>query len=1308
MNVANEKTENIEHPYEKATILARWTFWWLKDLFKLGLRKSLDACDIYDNLKENDSAGLKVDFEDKWEKEKKREKRKPRILNVIWRISLSKTLGFSVLYSLIDILLRVVQSQCIGGLVLYFSKSGTESHTSVHWYAFGLISCAFLSSSITNPFLMYTYQRGLHIRIALCSMVYSKVLKMRKSSALNGSSGKVINLLSFDTYRFDTAVSLLHHLWKGPIEVLIFGYILYNELDYYGWIGVAFIMCFIPIQITMGKMIAKFRYRVIKQTDARIRTLNEILQGIQTIKIFAWERPFINMVQKIRKKELQSIRGVFIVRGVLCSFSIISRLAIFLTLASYVCFGNVFTPRQVFVVTSCYNFLYDSMLYFWTVSVTSLAECFVSMKRIENFLLLPEGKPLKSEKINFAFSSDDSLEKHSNVMISSHKIVQVNEHSQAKCVIFKNITAKWSAENQSGIIDMDFEIHDKQMIAISGPVAASKSTILLVMLRELEIDSGELIVNGLISYSPQEPWVFDATIRQNILFNEPFDSERYLEVIRVCSLERDLQSLPAGDLTMVGESGICLSGGQKSRINLARAIYRRADIYLLDDPLSAVDTAVGKYIFNNCIKDFLRDKICILVTHQEQYISASNRTIFIQNGKCQKITQNKPFNQTDINAESKKYLNKVQISHDLNAAHTEQVKSRQEHQSIGSISGNVYKSYVESVESPILITVVIGLFVIGQMLISGIDFVVSKWVNWEIDLATHDYVISMKIANITSKDTGSIKAHRIKFLYLYALLIIAALYLVFQRAFTLYIFCLRAARRIHDRLLQSVLHASMYFFNINSSGRIINRFCKDLYDVDYYLALVLYDVTLLCLQSIMSLVLVSLTNTWVAVATLGMSFVFYGMRHMYVSSARCLRRLEALGRSAIISHTNATINGLCTIHATKSEAVLLKEFNSLQNHNTSVGYIFKASTRAIAFWLELLCVLYMTVAIVIFLVLDKEITGGNVGLAITQILSLISLSQWGVRQTAELENNMTSVERIMEYINLQPEEDKAHDDSISKPPENWPANGVIEFINVSLKYTEKGDRILNSVNFKVHAGEKVTICGRTGAGKTSIVKALFRMAYNEGLIKIDSVDISTVPLNTLRSSLSIIPQDATLFSGTIRENLDPFNEHSDDDLWRALDQVELKSIIRVLPNGLDDDALSGGRNLSAGQRSLFCLARAILRKNKILILDEATANLDIAMDYLLQKTIRKHFSHCTVLTIAHRLHTIIADSSRILVMDAGKVVEFDHAHRLLQNSDGFLTKLVNETGPTDAQYLKEIAQLSYEKKSNGICEIRRR
>lgn len=341
---------------------------------------------------------------------------------------------------------------------------------------------------------------------------------------------------------------------------------------------------------------------------------------------------------KIFRKELCGIRAIFIIRGVLGSFSIVSRFAIFLTLITYICFGNIFTTRQVFVVTSCFNFLYDSMLYYWTVAGTSLAECYVSMTRIEEFLLQPEQKPpaTKSHHYNYAFDSDKIL--GTKIILPSamaQPIVEFNETAAEPSVIFDNVTAKWNNESHCGPKKMTFQIRGQQLVAIDGPLASGKSSILYVILRELDIDCGQLTVNGTVSYASQEPWLFDATIRQNIIFIEPYDRERYYKVLEVCGLERDLKRLAAGDLTIVGESGACLSGGQKTRINLARAIYKQSDIYLLDDPLSAVDSAVGKRIFYDCIREFLGDKICILVTNQKQFIKECDRIIYICDGEIQ-------------------------------------------------------------------------------------------------------------------------------------------------------------------------------------------------------------------------------------------------------------------------------------------------------------------------------------------------------------------------------------------------------------------------------------------------------------------------------------------------------------------------------------------------------------------------------------------------------------------------------------------------------------------------------------------------
>lgn len=395
-------------------------------------------------------------------------------------------------------------------------------------------------------------------------------------------------------------------------------------------------------------------------------------------------------------------------------------------------------------------------------------------------------------------------------------------------------------------------------------------------------------------------------------------------------------------------------------------------------------------------------------------------------------------------------------------------------------------------------------------------------------------------------------------------------------------------------------------------------------------------------------------------------------------------------RSPIFSHTNATLQGMTTIRVFKAEQVLADEFDVHQDLNTSASYLFLSSTRAFALWLELTCVVYMATVLLSFLLVGSTNAGGQIGLAITQIFNLITMCQWGMRQTAELENQMTSVERVNEYATLE-SEPALESSPDRKPPKVWPQTGAVRFEDLSMRYTTTSEPVLRGLSFDIRAREKIGIVGRTGAGKSSIIQALFRLAHNEGTIVIDGLPTGELGLHDLRSKISIIPQDPVLFSGTMRSNLDPFGDAADADIWSALEQVELQTFVKKMPGGLDGRMSDGGSNFSMGQRQLVCLARAILRNNKILILDEATANVDPETDRLIQTSIREQFGECTVLTIAHRLHTIM-DSDRVLVVDAGRAVEFDHPRNLLRNTDGYFSQLVGQTGAETAVMLRAIAE----------------
>ncbi|XP_058461266.1 probable multidrug resistance-associated protein lethal(2)03659 [Malaya genurostris] len=1435
------------NPVSKANPVARFTFWWLREVFQTGLKRPIEQSDIYETLSSHQSEQLSYQFDREWRRELK--KRKASFLRVIWGIYGWTMISRGLLYTTVDSFSRVFQPLCLGGLVSYFAPNQTIiSRTEAYYYAAGIVICSLVPVLIFHHFILYIYQIGMKIRIACCSMLYKKALRITKAARTDGLTGQVINLMSNDVAKFDTATSFVHDTWKGPIELVVFGYLIYRQIGVAGLIGIVFLLSFIPLQAWVGKKAASYRLKTAIRTDRRVRFMNEIIQGIQVIKMYAWEHSFSRMVDAIRRKEITGIRGTLFIRAGLLSFNLVSRLSIFLSLVGYCYSGNVFTARQVFIVTSYFNLLYSSMLHFWPLSLTSVAEGLISIKRIEEFLLLPERKMLPVPAGRVAANGHSGTEESEIKLIESAKMANgdgaiildsltttaaaepgkisskrfVNKKGYARRGIFlQDGTASWGKEPNEergkvvGIQEVNLSVEKSQLCAIVGPVGSGKSTLLQVILGELELDEGRLEISGDISYAPQEPWLFEGSVKNNIVFTEDYHEKRYREVVKVCALEKDFELLPHGEETIVGERGISLSGGQRARISLARSIYRKADIYLLDDPLSAVDTHVGKHIFEECIKSYLNDKVCVLVTHQLQYLKNVEHIVLMNMGtveaqgtyrsleaantfpmlaareqeqlaqqdrqiadlvdpegererqqrkplirmsatvprfnvdkgyqQCvastpiippayrmahsnQSLYHPSPFSSCSLvfdgfdddhesaarghrrkanlrpsafTSGSENANNQRQDPADKVAKETARgggAEASKESQITGTVGFSVYQSYFSAVGSVTLIGLVATLFLLAQGTMSGIDYFVSQWVNQEEYLSRNVSGSSSNFTETPSKLEGTIFAAltREQYLMIYSGAMAIMLCLSLNRSFSFFYICLRASIRLHDRLFRGITRATMYFFNTNPSGRILNRFSRDIGCIDIFLPSAMMDCILFFVEFAAIISLVAVVNSWLLLPTAVMGVMFYGLRHIYTNSARSIKRVEALTRSPIFSHANASFQGLTTIRAFGAEKILAYEFDKHQDLNTSAWYLFLATTRAFALWLELVCVLYIATVTFSFLMMENTMSG-NVGLAITQVFNLIFMCQWGMRQTAELENQMTSVERVVEYAEVPSEPPLETVDPLRKPAENWPAKGAINFEYFSLRYSPDSDPVLKDLNLAIEPKEKIGIVGRTGAGKSSIIQALFRLAVNEGLVKVDGVDIGVLGLHDLRKKISIIPQDPVLFSGRVRENLDPFGQHSDEEMWRALEQVELRDSVQRMEGGLDGKMSDGGSNFSMGQRQLVCLARAILRNNKILILDEATANVDPETDKLIQQTIRVQFGDCTVLTIAHRLHTVM-DSDRVLVMDAGRAVEFGHPHELLRQSNGFLRKLVNQTGEATAAQLTTVAENNFRKR----------
>ncbi|XP_073944725.1 probable multidrug resistance-associated protein lethal(2)03659 isoform X2 [Choristoneura fumiferana] len=1124
--------------------------------------------------------------------------------------------------------------------------------------------------------------------------------------------------------------------------------------------------------------------------------MNEILSGIQVIKMYTWEKPFADLVAKARKQEIKQIRATSYIRGVLTSFTMFTtRICLFCSILAFVLENNVITAKQVFVVSSFYNILRQTMTVFFPQGIAQVAEASVSIKRLQNFMLYedtskpvptlseiqtstkPKVKkgeetkeskditPLSPTKSGLEIPRDDSkLTDESNVSketkieeskgngSSNVAPLESGEEEDAELaarveedprgVRLKHATAKWiAAHHENTLTDLSLTIKAGKLIAVIGPVGAGKSSLLHVLLRELPLVAGSVHVGGTVSYASQEPWLFAGSVRQNILFGQPMDRPRYNTVVRRCALDRDFSLLPHGDKTVVGERGVSLSGGQRARISLARAVYKRADIYLLDDPLSAVDAHVGRHLFESCLVGYLRNATRVLVTHQLTFLRDVDQIIILKNGTIAAAgsfetlsasgldfasllargeEEERPTTEpaaADLEESPHGSFRIRQMSiHSLSSvdnltatAPPEGGREEAEMKSAGAVSAQVYGAYLSASGHSLVVTLMVAIAILAQVFGSGSDWWTSYWVNLEEKqpqelmnrIGSNPPATLEAIQNVTQSMLDDVHYEnslisRYECIYIYTGMVVALVVISLLRSFMFFSMAMRASTRLHNKMFSAITRAPMRFFHVNPSGRILNRFSKDMGAVDEVLPAALLDVLQIGLSLTGIVVVVAVVNYWLLLPTLLIGLVFYGLRIFYLASSRSIKRLEGVTRSPVFSHLNASLQGITTIRAFGAQEALVREFDNHQDLHSSAWYLFIATSRAFGFWLDLVCVVYIAIVTLSFLVLGQEVSGGNVGLAITQAISLTGMFQWGMRQSTELENQMTSVERIDEYSKIESEPPLQSPEG-KRPPPSWPAEGRVEFRHMSLYYAPGEPPVLRDLSLIILPREKVGIVGRTGAGKSSLINALFRLAKVEGEIIIDGRETSALGLHELRSQISIIPQEPVLFSGTMRHNLDPFDEYPDHVLWRALEEVELKEAVMELAAGLSSHMSEGGGNFSVGQRQLVCLARAVVRRNRLLVLDEATANVDPQTDALIQTTIRNKFADCTVLTIAHRLHTVM-DSDKVLVMDAGQMVEFDHPHILLSRPGGVLRGMVDQTGRAMADMLARIALQSYSKK----------
>uniref|UniRef100_A0A667ZHL7 Cystic fibrosis transmembrane conductance regulator n=1 Tax=Myripristis murdjan TaxID=586833 RepID=A0A667ZHL7_9TELE len=1290
------------NPATTASLFSKVFFCWLNPLFRIGYKRRLEEDDMYEVLQEDRSKRLGDELQRHWECEVQKatkELRSPSLTKVIikcyWR-------PYAVLgiFTLIEEVIKVIQPVFLGKLIQYFESYQPDDISALHkalGYAAGM-SLSSMSLAVIHHLYFYHVQRaGMKIRVAMCHMIYRKALCLSSAAMGKTTTGQIVNLLSNDVNKFDEVTIFLHFLWVGPLQAAAVVGLLWIEIGPSCMAGMVVLIFLMPMQTMFGRLFSKFRTKTAVLTDSRIRTMNEVVSGMRIIKMYAWEKPFAALVSEVRRKEISKIMKSSYLRGLnMAFFFTASKIILFITFTFYVLLGNTISASSVFVTVSLYTAVRLTVTLFFPAAIEKLFECRVSVRRIKEFLLLDE--------------------------ITKNSALLPREEKGEASVEIQDLICYWDKVRYLSSMET---IHTKH---------GATSSLLSSILGELPHDKGVLKVKGQLTYASQQPWVFPGTIRSNILFGKELNTQKYEKVLKACALKRDLELLPDGDLTLIGDRGATLSGGQKARVNLARAVYQDADIYLLDDPLSAVDAEVGRHLFEQCICGLLKNKPRILVTHQLQYLKAADQILVLKEGHMVAHGTYAELQRSGVDFTSllqKDEEEEQQAPHDISTrtrtlsqnsvlSHTSSVHSVkdgadqlpvkpvltvvEESRAEGTIGVGLYVKYLRAGASVVLLLIVIVINILAQGAYVLQDWWLAYWAG-EQDKLTQNRNHTQNNAT-TELDTNfylSIYAGNLK------TDIDTTIILGFARNFILFNVLVKCAQTLHNRMFSSILRTPVRFFDVNPIGRILNRFSKDIGQLDSNMPWTFVDFIQVFLQILGVIAVAASVIPWILIPVLPLLILFLFVRRYFLQTSRDIKRLEATTRSPVFSHLSSSLQGLWTIRAFGAEESFQKTFDAHQDLHSEAWFLFLTTSRWFAVRLDGLCAIFVTVTAFSCLLLRdrKKLDAGAVGLALSYAITLMGMFQWGVRQSAEVENMMTSVERVVEYTELESE---APWETQKRPPPEWPNQGLVTFDRVNFSYSADGPLVLQNLKATFRPREKVGIVGRTGAGKSSLVSALFRLAEPQGKIHIDGILTSEIGLHDLRQKMSIIPQglftsgkklsltsptsvpqDPVLFTGTMRKNLDPFSQHTDEDLWNALQEVQLKSAVEELPGKMETVLAESGSNFSVGQRQLVCLARAILRKNRVLIIDEATANVDPRTDELIQQTIREKFRECTVLTIAHRLNTII-DSDRILVLDAGQIHAYDEPYTLLQDPDGIFYKMVQQTGKQEAAALLEAAK----------------
>uniref|UniRef100_A0A8C0H8W7 ABC-type glutathione-S-conjugate transporter n=1 Tax=Chelonoidis abingdonii TaxID=106734 RepID=A0A8C0H8W7_CHEAB len=1267
------KTVNDSNPCPElgASFVSKITFWWFSGLVWKGYQQPLQADDLWSLMKENSSEEIVSQFEREWKKYCNRAKQNTEsikykmdqqsgaglveteetqvllqpeqrqsqpLLKAFWNMFGTYFLLGTLSLVICDVFLFSIPK--ILSLFLEFITDREAPNWKGYFYATLLFILACLQTLFEQRYMYVCLVLGMRLKTAVTGLVYRKILVMSNAARRGATVGEIVNLVCVDVQRLMDLIIYFNGTWLAPIRIIISISLLlsWQLLGPSALTAIGVFLILLPLNFVITKKRSHFQEEQMNHKDNRARLTNAILSDIKVIKLYGWEKAFMEKVLGIRKQELQALKS--------------SQILFSLSLSSF----HSSTFLIAFAMFAVYTLVDEQ-------HILDAQKAFVSLTLIN---ILNTAHSFLPYSINAAIQVSCRL---CSRLLDHYFPLHING------ITVRNGTFSWSLTwGDAGLsfCRINLTVPQGCLLVVIGQVGVGKSSLLSALLGELQKLDGYAAVKGTVAYVPQQDWIQNASVEENIIFGDQMDESWYNRVIDACALQPDLESFPAGSKSEIGEKGINISGGQKQRVSLARAVYKKAAVYLLDDPLSAVDAQVGQHIFEHVIgpNGLLKDRTRVLVTHAINILPQVDNIVLMvdgeisETGSYQELLQRNgafaDFLHSYNNPEEKEGcdLQAKAINQDCTATTAPKDAERLtegEKVRTSRVNISIYLDYLRTT-GPLICLYIVLLFACQQAASFCRGYWLSMWADDPVNNRTQQHTeLRVGVFGVL----GVLQAIG-KFGSTAAVLLGGVI----------------ASHKLFQQLLENVARSPMLFFEQTPIGNLLNRFSKETDAIDSIIPDKLKSL-LGFLFSLLEIYIVVIVATPIAaVAILPLTVLYAVFQNFYIATSCQLRRLEAASRSPIYSHISETFQGSSVIRAYKEQPRFILQNDSRVDENQRTCFPGVVADRWLATNLEFLgngIVLFAA----LFAVLSKtHLSPGIVGFSISCALQITGILNWMVRSWTEIENNIVSVERVREYSKT-PKEVTSH--SHNSASQAWPTEGAIEFRNYGVQYRPNLEFALKNINIKINGQEKIGIAGRTGAGKSTLAMGLLRlMEAAEGEILIDGVNIAQRGLQDLRAKITIIPQDPVLFAASLRMNLDPLNQYSDEAIWTVLELIQLKNFVLDLPDQLNHECSERGENLSVGQKQLVCLARALLRKAQILVLDEATAAVDLETDLQIQSTIRTQFKEWTVLTIAHRINTIL-DYDRILVLENGQVAEFDSPEKLIAQK-GLFYRLVEESG----------------------------